>query len=541
MLFCVSTPTLASTPGEESRLADYVAARAANSLGNPGEAAVLLSQLLRERPDDARLRERAVTQAIEAGDMKLALQLGKSTPFSQAPLEYRMLMIADDLRRGRNREALANLRDRTGTLDSTFLLPFVEAWTQAAKGDRNAAQRLDPVGEQTSLGKQVDEHRALILLKLKRSSEALPFAEKALASAGGRADRLRLAYADGFRAAGDMASANAMLMGGGPALANGRARLAAGKALDQAVDTPAEAFGEMLLGLAIALNRMEDKSLSVALAQTARYANPGNGAASLLLGLLLDDAKRTPDALAVLQSIPADDPFASQSADSEMQILLAANRAREAQVRARQVAAANPGADGFSRIAAIQGELGDYAGAAESYAQAIAASRQSGGSDEMWTLHLFRAGVLEDANRWEESKAEIAQAMALSPDNALLLNFLGYGKLERGEDLDSAEAMIRKASAIRPDDASITDSLGWAEFKRGKIDEAIATLQRAADRDPNQSEIREHLGDALYTAGRQIEARFAWRAALVGADEKAMRDRIVAKIAIGLTKANAAP
>ena len=50
--------------------------------------------------------------------------------------------------------------------------------------------------------------------------------------------------------------------------------------------------------------------------------------------------------------------------------------------------------------------------------------------------------------------------------------------------MDAAEAMIRKASELAPDDASITDSLGWAEFKRGKVDEAIETLQQAAEKDP---------------------------------------------------------
>ena len=122
----------------------------------------------------------------------------------------------------------------------------------------------------------------------------------------------------------------------------------------------------------------------------------------------------------------------------------------------------------------------------------------------------------------------------------MLLNFLGYGQLERGENLEEAEAMVRKASALRPDDASITDSLGWAQYKRGRTDEAIATLQRAVEGDPAQAEIHEHLGDALYTAGRRIEARFAWRAALVTAEDKAKK-RLDAKLAIGLTPANASP
>jgi len=100
--------------------------------------------------------------------------------------------------------------------------------------------------------------------------------------------------------------------------------------------------------------------------------------------------------------------------------------------------------------------------------------------------------------------------------------------------------MIRKASDLAPDDASITDSLGWAEFKRGKVDDAIATLQRAAEKDPDQAEIQEHLGDALFKSGRRYEARFAWNAALVTAEDE-MAARVKAKLVSGLTSANAAP
>ena len=109
---------------------------------------------------------------------------------------------------------------------------------------------------------------------------------------------------------------------------------------------------------------------------------------------------------------------------------------------------------------------------------------------QLWSLLLLRASALEDADRWPEAKAALQQALALAPDQPLLLNFLGYAKLERGEDMDAAEAMIRKASELAPDEASITDSLGWAQFKRGKVDEAIATLQRAAEKDPTRRRSR---------------------------------------------------
>ncbi|MEO6582110.1 MAG: tetratricopeptide repeat protein, partial [Sphingomicrobium sp.] len=145
-----------------------------------------------------------------------------------------------------------------------------------------------------------------------------------------------------------------------------------------------------------------------------------------------------------------------------------------------------------------------------------------------------------ELGRWPDAKTELQAALKVAPDQPLVLNFLGYGELERGEDQVAAEAMIRKASALAPEDASITDSLGWALFKRGRFGDAIETLQRAAARDPQQPEIHEHLGDALYSIGRRYEARFAWNAALISAeDEVAARIRL--KIAGGLTAATAAP
>jgi Flp pilus assembly protein TadD len=181
-----------------------------------------------------------------------------------------------------------------------------------------------------------------------------------------------------------------------------------------------------------------------------------------------------------------------------------------------------------------------YDAAADAFSRAIALGQRQNLGDRLWTLYYQRAGVLEEADRWPESKADLNVALALAPNQPAVLNFLGYAKLERGEDLDLAEAMIRKASALAPDEPAITDSLGWALFKRGRLPEAIETLQRAAAKEAQEPEIHEHLGDALYVAGRRYEARFAWNAALIGAEE-AIAKRIQAKIQNGLTAETAAP
>ena len=541
MILPLAMPAAASNSTEAERLSTYLAARAADSTGNPAEASKLFAALVKDLPADERLRQRAIVGAIEAGDMRLALELGNGVAFDRAPLELRMLTVADHLLRNRSDEALRHLRSNGGTIDSTFLLPFVEAWARADRKDPQAASSLDSVNPQSALARQVNEHRALIHLKLKRPAEAAPLAEQALEEAGGRADRLRLAFADGFRAAGDMQNATRMLDAKGTALALGQARLKSGKPLGEAIDSSSKAFGELLLGLAIALNRLDDKSIAVSLAQVARHANPDNEAATLLLGLLLDEAGRPEDAVAALRTIDANSSFVNQAKDAEIRILLDSGREDEALAQAHQTASAAPSADAFSRLGAVFSRLERFPESAQAYGQAIDLAQRGSASDDVWALQLYRASALEEAGNWPEAKAILGSALAASPENSLLLNFLGYGMLERGEEIDAAEAMVRKASALKPDDASITDSLGWAQFKRGKVDEAIETLSRAAVADPGQGEIREHLGDALYTAGRRIEARFAWRAALATTEESVAKARIESKIERGLDKANAAP
>jgi Flp pilus assembly protein TadD len=77
-------------------------------------------------------------------------------------------------------------------------------------------------------------------------------------------------------------------------------------------------------------------------------------------------------------------------------------------------------------------------------------------------------------------------------------------------------------------------------YKRGRTTEAIEILTRAAKGDPTQAEIHEHLGDALYKAGNKFEARYAWSAALITAEDD-VASRLKAKIESGLTPGNSAP
>jgi tetratricopeptide (TPR) repeat protein len=150
------------------------------------------------------------------------------------------------------------------------------------------------------------------------------------------------------------------------------------------------------------------------------------------------------------------------------------------------------------------------------------------------------AAALTQAGQWTEGKAALEQAQKLAPNQAVVLNYLGYSQLERRENLAEAERLIREASKLQPDDPSITDSLGWAHYVRGDYPKAVELLERAARGQPADAAINEHLGDAYYSAGRRFEARYAWQAALTYA-EGDVASRLKAKIDAGLTPSLAAP
>jgi tetratricopeptide (TPR) repeat protein len=474
--------------------------------------------------------------------MDLALSLVRNIPAASVPTDARLLLVADELKRRRLDRALSWLSPSGGNGDLTFLEPVLTAWDYAERGNLNQAlASLDRITSTNLLTALRPEEQAFILLKFKRTAEAEPFARRAIGSAGARETQLRLALADGFVAAGDKTRALAMLDGMNGDVATARQRVLAGKQSGQAIDTTAKAYSAVLTAFAADLTRLQRAAPPIGLVQVARYADPQNSSATALLALLLDGQDRTDQALAVLGTIPPNDALVSQARDVQVRILSQDKRLNDAYVVAA-TAVRQPGAGmaDYSRLGDVLEAMKHHDAAADAYGRAVALAKANANNSEVWPLLLLRASSLEEGNRWPEAKADLQQALAMAPDQPLLLNFLGYAQLERGENMDAAEAMIRKASDLAPDDASITDSLGWAEFKRGKVDAAIATLQRAAEKDPDQAEIQEHLGDALYKNGRRMEARFAWNASLVTAEDD-VATRVKAKLVSGLTTGNAAP
>jgi len=520
----------------------YVQARAAAMSGDHARAAQLLAGLAEAQPDQADIAKKALSEAIGAGNMSLALSLAHSVPAAKLPVDARMLLVTEEVRRRHPDRAAQWLAPVGGSGDLRDIVPLINAWTAAERGDaRGALSALNDIPGRSLIGPVDAEQRAFILLKLKQPADAEPLARQGIGRAGVRETRVRLAFADAFLAAGDQQRALMMVDGMGEGESAARARIAAGRNGGQAIDNLPGALSEIFTAFASDLVRLQPGSPPIGLVQVARYANPQNSSATALLAILLAGQDRTDEALALLRTVPVTDALMPQVRDVQVRILRDDKRFDEAyRIAAAAAGASNADFGDFSRFGDLLEAMKRHNEAADAYGRAIAIAQSQKLDSQLWSLLLLRASALENARRWPEAKAALQQALTLSPDQPLLLNFLGYAKLERGEDMDAAEAMIRKASDLAPDEASITDSLGWAEFKRGKVDDAIATLQRAAEKDPAQAEIQEHLGDALYRSGRRYEARFAWNASLVTAEDE-IAARVKAKLAAGLNPANAAP
>lgn len=128
-------------------------------------------------------------------------------------------------------------------------------------------------------------------------------------------------------------------------------------------------------------------------------------------------------------------------------------------------------------------------------------------------LLYARALVAERLNNIELHEADLRKVLAKDPKNAHALNALGYTLADRTTRYEEAHALIKQALELKPDDAYIMDSMGWVHYRMGNNAEAIKYLKRAFSI-RNDAEISAHLGEVLWVTGDRAAAESVWRAAL---------------------------
>jgi len=122
------------------------------------------------------------------------------------------------------------------------------------------------------------------------------------------------------------------------------------------------------------------------------------------------------------------------------------------------------------------------------------------------------AMAAEKTGHYDVMEQQLRKLIRTQPDNPQAYNALGYSLADRGQRLDEANKLVEKASALAPDDAFIMDSVGWVKYRLGDTSDAIRLLRKAFALQPN-AEIGAHLGEVLWKNGDQSGALAAWREA----------------------------
>jgi predicted negative regulator of RcsB-dependent stress response len=147
-----------------------------------------------------------------------------------------------------------------------------------------------------------------------------------------------------------------------------------------------------------------------------------------------------------------------------------------------------------------------------------------------YLAHLTKGSDLLRAEKIDEARAELEQALALRPGDAKIMNLLGltYFRLARYPE---AQAIYGDLVKRQPQDPALRLNLGLVLLKRGDVDDAIRELTRARELDPSQTRTMGYLGLAFARKGRFALARDAFAAA--GQDElaKEMEQQLDAELA----------
>ncbi|WP_158615435.1 tetratricopeptide repeat protein [Acidipila sp. EB88] len=140
---------------------------------------------------------------------------------------------------------------------------------------------------------------------------------------------------------------------------------------------------------------------------------------------------------------------------------------------------------------------------------------QQSTSNEQKVAVLLQRAVIEDRQKHNDAAdADYNKALAIDPNNSLVLNNYGYMLADRGARLNDALAMIQKAVKLDPQNYANLDSLGWAYFKLGQYALAENNLLRASQRSTQDPTVHEHLGDLYEKTNRLKQAASQWEESL---------------------------
>jgi tetratricopeptide (TPR) repeat protein len=519
---------------------NYLAGRSAGKERDNEIAADYLSKALIKDPDNPGLIEKLFLLEVSSGNIPDAEELAtKVLSFNSQHRMARIVLGLRDFRARHYADARRNFAEAAYTPVGELTSALLSAWAFAGEGSLNdALAALGKLDGNDSFANFQSYHSALIADFLSSAVRAEASYKKAYEQAG-TSLRVVQAYGNFLERHGRRDEAiklyQAFLEGGEK---NILIELALKRAQDAKppypfIATPGAGAGEALFSLAAAMT--DEQSIDVALlyAQLALAFNADRPVMLTLLGDIYVDTKQYQNAINAYEQTPPGSPL-RVNADTEIAInLQRLERTKEAQQKLKEIIAKDPGNyDALVTLGNVYRSNEEFKPASEAYSAALALVARL--EKEHWRVLYYRGIAYERQKMWDKAEADFRQALALSPDEPLVLNYLGYSMIEKKVNLNEALAMVKKAVELKPNDGYIVDSLGWAYFQLGDYEEATIHIERAVDLNPADPIIGEHLGDAYWRVGRKLEAKFQWQHAKDNDPQPEDLKRIEEKLLNGL-------
>lgn len=291
------------------------------------------------------------------------------------------------------------------------------------------------------------------------------------------------------------------------------------------VDNPNIGMSEALFSIAATLRQgTAGIDLAHIFISLSIYANPKYDLAKLLLADILESREMYAEANGIYDEIDEDSEAYYSAQVKKAGNLVTMQDYAAAELLLKSLTLENP------RNYQLLLDLGDVLRIRNKQDEAVSYYKDAIKSlpkieNQHWVLFYALGISYESLGEWKEAEKNFRKSLALSQNHYLVLNFLGYSLLKHGKNVDEAFGMIVDAYNQIPNDGHITDSLGWAFYRLGQYDKAIEYLEKAAELEPSNALISDHLGDAYWFGGRRNEAVFQWNHALILEDDSGELDK----------------
>lgn len=517
---CVSLEGLGGG-SQQTPYGTYLSARFAAANHETEKAADLFSQALRDNPDNPDVLERGFMLYATAGDLDRAAPLAREIIKSRSGHRLARLVLGLVAMKDRDyKEAKLQFASAEPGPFTALVGALAASWAESGLKDKEGALlRLATFDGRASFDLFRYFHQGLILDQLGDVAGADAAYRKANDVSTGASIRVVQAYAsflirhDRKDEAREILTHYLSLAPEHPLVTHDLNRLDRNKRFRPLVATPSQGVAEVLYGLGSALSQDSNSELSAVYLNMALYLHPDFDVARMLLAATYEQAKRYNESIKLYQEIGSSSPLYQTARIQAATDLDRIGKQDEAiKELSRLTGSDATDAEPVIALGDIYRSKEDFAKAAETYSHALAIVGTP--TERDWTLLYARGICYEREGEWSKAEADLRQALALSNEHPLVLNYLGYSWIEQGIHLDEAVSMIERAVQQRPNDGFIVDSLGWARFRLGDYEQAVEYLERAVELEPGDPTINEHLGDAYWHVGRRLEARFQWTHAL---------------------------